>query len=91
MTTLDENNSVKITEISNFISEMTKYMDRYMKVISRDESNIPAALFIDQFFKTILIKLDKSLQIIKRINIEIKKDAKNKVRESVKQSKEEIA
>ena len=61
MTTNDEKDSTKISQLSIFIKEMNKMMDRYMKTISKEEKNIPAALFIDQFFKTILIKLDKTL------------------------------
>ena len=72
------------------MKEMTKLMDRFMQIISKEESNIPAALFIDQFFKTIVIKLDKTLQIIERENNLIKKECKAKVKESVEKSKEEI-
>ena len=47
MTTNDEKDSTKVSQLSIFIKEMSKLMDRYMKAISREENNIPAALFID--------------------------------------------
>jgi hypothetical protein len=61
MTTEEIDEAAELPQVCKFFHGQNKTMDRFIKVMSREEDNIMSGLILDQFFKTLLVKLDSVL------------------------------
>ena len=90
MTSKDELNSTSLKQQIKFLVDCSKLMERFIKVMCQEEENIVAGMFIDQLFKTIIVKssnndriknqyLEKKLQEMKEKIREYKQDCEDKI------------
>jgi hypothetical protein len=63
MTTRDELKSTEPKQQIKFLVDCSKMMERFIKVMCHEEENIVAGMFIDQLFKTIIVKSSNTERI----------------------------